>query len=93
MSPTLSTSAHSRDVGKEGPSRGEAHPGCLEGLLLLVVRGERASSPHRLAVFIALQRPKVGLGHVLKPERKPHRGGRLSQEVGSRPGPPYLWCL
>ena len=30
MLPTLPTLAHSRVVGKEGPSRGEAHPGRLE---------------------------------------------------------------
>ena len=85
MSPTLSTSAHSWDVGKEGPSHGEAHPGCLEGLLLVVVGGGRTSSPHSLtviAIFMASQGPKVGLDHFLKSERKPRRGGRLSQEVG-----------
>ena len=94
MSPTLSTSAHSRDVGKEGPSRGEAHPGCLEGLLLAVVMGERTSSPHRLAVFIASQGPKVGLDHFLKRERKPCRGGRLSQEAGLEvwPSPTFGAC-
>lgn len=85
MSPTLSTSAHSWDVGKEGPSHGEAHPGCLEGLLLVVVGGGRTSSPHSLtviAIFMVSQGPKVGLDHFLKSERKPRRGGRLSQEVG-----------
>lgn len=81
MSPTLSTSAHSWDVGKEGPSRGEAHPGCLEGQLLVVVG-------------MASQGPKMGLEHFLKSDRKPRRGGRLSQEVGFEvwPSPSFSTC-
>lgn len=97
MSPTLSTSAHSWDVGKEGPSHGEAHPGCLEGQLLVVVDGGRTSSPHSLtviAIFMASQGPKMGLEHFLKSDRKPRRGGRLSQEVGFEvwPSPSFGTC-